>query len=61
LRGQDQEKKRTGEIARQETRGRVRVIRDADYTAVRENGSISARTATNGVNSYFATSYKPTA
>jgi hypothetical protein len=50
LRGQNEEKMRPGEIARQETRGRVRVISEADYTAVRENGSISARTATNLVN-----------
>lgn len=29
---------------------RVRIIRCANYTAVRENGSISARTTTNGAN-----------
>ena len=35
----------------------MRVIRDADYTAVRENGSISARTATNAVTQEIPNTY----
>ena len=49
------EKRRPGEIARREMTGRVRIIRCVNYTAVRENGSISARTATNRVNPEIAT------
>ena len=41
---------RTRENKGQEMRGEVRVIRCANYTAVCENGSISAITATNNVN-----------
>lgn len=46
-------------LFQQRMRRKVRLVRDADYTAVCENGSISARTAMNSARCFTAMAYAP--